>query len=140
MPLIPASSHTGAVDSDTVPKDLDRMIDAALDCGAEVLWDDAGHRAALQVAADRVEKLHGRELRIVEADQAALAPDKQHAGEVRIGTVASELVEAPREFRKTNPLGDDQPVKTDCIRTHHDLHASSRDMSETIEDVVEGDL
>ena len=42
MPLIPAAQYTGAVNSDAVPKDLDRMIDAALDRGAEVLWDDAG--------------------------------------------------------------------------------------------------
>jgi hypothetical protein len=64
----PDSSYTGAIDSDAVPKDLDRMIDAALDRGAEVLWDDAGHRAAMQVTADRVEELNGRELGIIEAD------------------------------------------------------------------------
>ena len=64
----PDGSCTGAVDSDAVPKDLDRMIDAALDRGAEVLWDDAGHRAAMQVTADRVEELNGRELGIIEAD------------------------------------------------------------------------
>jgi hypothetical protein len=29
---------------------LDRMIDAALDRGAEVLWVDAGHRAPMQVS------------------------------------------------------------------------------------------
>ncbi len=64
----PGSSYIGAVNSDAVPKDLDRMIDAALDCVAEVLWQDAGHRAPMQVTADGVEKLHGRALRIVEAD------------------------------------------------------------------------
>jgi hypothetical protein len=53
---------------------LDRVIDAALDRGAEVLWEDAGHRAPMQVTADGVEKLHGRKLGVVEADEAALAP------------------------------------------------------------------
>src|SRR5258705_5801874 len=87
--------------------------------GAEVLWEDAGHRAAMQVAADRVEKLHGRELRIIEADQAAVAPDRQHAGEVHIGALGSELVKGPRKFGEAGALGDDQPVKTDRIPTHH---------------------
>jgi hypothetical protein len=76
------------------------MIDAALDRGAEVLWDDAGHRAAMQVTADRVEKLNGREFGIIEADQAAFAPGRQHAGQMRIGAVGSELVKGPRKFGK----------------------------------------
>jgi hypothetical protein len=54
------TSRRAAVNSDAVPKDLDRMIDAALDLPAEVLWDDAGHRAPMQVTADRAKKLHGR--------------------------------------------------------------------------------
>jgi hypothetical protein len=44
------------------------MIDGALDRGAEILWDDAGDRAPMQIATDRVEKLHRRSLRIVEAN------------------------------------------------------------------------
>jgi len=51
----------GGINFDAGPKDLDRMIDAALDCVAEVLWSDAGHRAPMQVTADGVEKLHGHE-------------------------------------------------------------------------------
>jgi hypothetical protein len=74
---VASPSRRPAVNSDTVPKDLDRMIDAALDRGPEVLWHDAGHRAPMQVTADRVEKLHGRELRIVEADTAAPAPSRR---------------------------------------------------------------
>ena len=53
----PCTSRGAAVTSDAVPKDLDRIIDAALDRGAEVLWDDAGHRAPMQVTADRVENV-----------------------------------------------------------------------------------
>src|ERR1700730_10910298 len=102
----PRSCGGAAVNSDAVPKDLDRMIDAAPDRGAEVLWGDAGHRAPMQVAADRVEKLHGCELRIVEADEAARAPVRQHAGKLRVGVIGSELVESPREFGKADALGD----------------------------------
>jgi hypothetical protein len=51
-PSYPSTSGGAAVDSDAVPKDLDRIIDAALDRRAEVLWDDAGHRAPMQIAAD----------------------------------------------------------------------------------------
>ena len=75
--LATRTSHRAAVNSDAVPKDLDRMIDAALDRGTDILRDDARHRAPMQVTADRVEKTHGRVLRIVEADQATLAPDRQ---------------------------------------------------------------
>jgi hypothetical protein len=86
-PSCPCTSRRAAVNSDAVPKDFDRIIiDATLDHGTDILWDNAGHCAAVQVTADRVEKLHGRELRIVEANKAALAPDRQHAGEVRIGS------------------------------------------------------
>src|ERR1700730_19160849 len=102
------------------------MIDAALDRGAEAPWDDAGHRAPMQVTADRVEKLNGRELRIVEANKAALAPDGQHAGKVRIGAVGSDLVESPRKVGEADALGDDQPVQTDCIRSQQDLHIPPR--------------
>ena len=140
MPLIPAAQYTGAVNSDAVPKDLDRMIDAALDRGAEVLWDDAGHRTAMQVGADRVEKLNGRELGIIEADQAAFAPGRQHAGQVRIGAVGSELVKGPRKFGEAGALGDDQPPKTDGIRSHRDLHIALRDVSERMADVGVNDL
>jgi hypothetical protein len=136
----PDGSCTGAVDSDAVPKDLDRMIDAALDRGAEVPWDDAGHRAAMQVTADRVEKLNGRELGIIEADQAAFAPGRQHAGQMRIGAVGSELVKRPRKFGEAGALGDDQPVKTDRIPTHHDLHIALRDVSERVADIRVNDL
>jgi hypothetical protein len=139
-PSYPSPSRRAAVNSDTVPKDLDRIIDAALDRDAEVLWEDAGHRAPMQVTADRVEKLHGRELRIVEADKAALAPDRQHAGKVRIGAVGSELEESPRKFREADALGDDQPVKTDCVRSHYDLHVAPRDVSESMADVGVNDL
>src|SRR5712672_1348078 len=135
MPLIPAAQYTGAVNSDAVPKDMDRMIDAALDRGAEVLWDDAGHRTAMQVTADRVEKLNGRELGIIEADQAAFAPGRQHAGQVRIGAIGSELVKGPRKFGEAGALGDDQPPKTDSIRSHRDLHIALRDVSERMADV-----
>ena len=79
------------------------MIDAALQRGAEVLWQDAGHRAPMQITGDRVEKLHGRELRIVDADKAALAPDRQHAGKVRIGAVGSELVKVRASSGKRAP-------------------------------------
>src|SRR6266446_5502220 len=140
MPLIPAAQYTGAVNSDAVPKDLDRMIDAALDRGAEVLWDDAGHRTAMQVGADRIEKLNGRELGIIEADQAAFAPGRQHAGKVCIGAVGSELVKGPRKFGVAGALGDDQPPKTDGIRSHRDLHIALRDVSERIADVGVNDL
>ena len=136
----PGSSVHGAVNSDAVPKDLDRMIDAALDRGAEVLRDDAGHRAPMEVTADRVEKLHGRELRIVEADKAALAPDRQHAGKLRLGAVGSELVKGPRKFGEAGALGDDQPPKTDSIRSHCDLHIALRDVSERMADVGVNDL
>ena len=95
-----------AVNSDAVPKDLDRMIDAALDRCAEVLWDDAGHRAPMQVTADRVEEMHGRELRIVEADKTTFAPSSQHAGKVRLGAVGSEPVESPRKVGEADALGD----------------------------------
>ena len=140
MPLIPAAQYTGAVNSDAVPKDLDRMIDAALDRGAEVLWDDAGHRTAMQVGADRVEKLNGRELGIIEADQAAFAPGRQHAGQVRIGAIGSELVKGPRKFGEAGALGDDQPPKTDSIRSHRDLHIALRDVSERMAHVGVNDL
>src|SRR5258708_7209252 len=139
-PSYPCTSRRVAVNSDAAPKALDRMADAALDRGAEVLWDDAGHRAPMQITADRVEKLHGRELRIVEADKAALAPDRQHAGKVRIGAVGSGPEKNPRKFRKADALGDDQPVKTDCIRSHHDLHVAPRDVSESREDIGVDDL
>src|SRR6266849_1921125 len=116
------------------------MIDAALDCVAEVLWQDAGHRAPMQVTADGVEKLHGRALRIVEADKAALAPDRQHAGKVCIGAVGSELVKGPRKFGEAGAFGDDQPPKTDGIRSHRDLHIALRDVSERMADVRVNDL
>jgi AcrR family transcriptional regulator len=118
----------------------DRMIDAALDCVAEVLWQDAGHRAPMQVTADGVEKLHGRALRIVEADKAALAPDRQHAGKVCVGAVRSELVKGPRKFGEAGALGDDQPPNTDSIRSHRDLHIALRDVSERMADVGVNDL
>src|SRR5712672_4124110 len=111
------------------------MIDAALDRGAEVLWDDASHRAPMQVATDHVEKLHRRALRIVEADKAALAPHGHHAGKVCIGAVGSELVKGPRKFGEAGALGDDQPPKTDSIRSHRDLHIALRDVSERMADV-----
>jgi hypothetical protein len=38
---IPSTSRRAAVNSDAVPKDLDRIIDAALDRCADILWDDA---------------------------------------------------------------------------------------------------
>src|SRR5258708_20854152 len=98
------------------------MIDTALDCVAEVLWQDAGHRAPMQVTADGVEKLRGRALRIVDADKAALAPDRQHAGKVCMGAVGSELIKGPRKFGEARALGDDQPPKTDSIRGHRYLH------------------
>jgi hypothetical protein len=67
-------------------------------------------------SADRVEKLRSRELRIVEADKAALAPESQHAGKVCNGAVGSDPVESPRRFGEADALGDNQPVKADCIR------------------------
>src|ERR1700726_2129050 len=57
-PSCSCTSSRAAVNSDAVPKDFDRMIDAALDHGTDILWDNAGHRAPVQVPADRVEKLH----------------------------------------------------------------------------------
>jgi hypothetical protein len=51
------AAHAWGIDFDAVPKDLDRVIDAALDRGAEVLWEDAGHRAPMQVTADGVQRL-----------------------------------------------------------------------------------
>ena len=122
-------SRRASVDSDPIPKDLDRMIDAALDRGAEILWDDASHRAPMQVATDHVEKLHRRKLRIVEADKTAFVPARQHAGKVRIGAVAPELEEGPCKFREADALGDDQSVETDGVRSHHNLHEALRDMS-----------
>src|ERR1700724_1696966 len=116
------------------------MIDAALDLGAEVLGEDAGHCAPMQVTADGVEKLHGRTLRIVEADKAALAPDRQDAGKVCIGAVGSELVKGPRQFGEAGALGDDQPPKTDTIRSHRDLHIALLDVSERMADVRVNDL
>src|SRR5882757_4403129 len=116
------------------------MIDAALDRGTEVLWQDAGHRSPMQVTADGVEKLRGRALRIVEADKAALAPDRQHAAKVRMGAVGTEMVEGPRNFGEASALGDDQPPKTDSIRSHCDLHIALRDVSERMADVGVNDL
>ncbi len=116
------------------------MIDAALDCVAEVLWQDAGHRSPMQVTADGVEKLHGRALGIIEADKAALAPDRQHAGEVCMGAVGSELVKGPRKFGEAGALGDDQPPNTDSIRSHRDLHIALRDVRERMADVGVNDL
>jgi len=136
----PGRSYIGAVNFDSVPKDLDRMIDAALDCVAEVLWQDAGHRSPMQVTADGVEKLRGRALRIVEADKAALAPDRQHAGKVCMGAVGSELVKGPRKFGEAGALGDDQPPNTDSIRSHRDLHIALRDVRERMADVGVNDL
>src|SRR5260370_5272033 len=111
------------------------MMDAALDGEAEVVWQDTGHRGRMQVTADGVEKLRGRALRIVEADKAALAPDRQHAGKVRMGAVGTELVKGPRNFGEASALGDDQPPKTDSIRSHSDLHIALRDLRERMPDV-----
>jgi hypothetical protein len=135
-----ANNSRAAINSDAVPKDLNRMIDATLDGDAEVLWQDAGHRTPMQVTADRVEKLRGRALRIVEADKAALAPDRQHAGKVRMGAVGTELVKGPRNFGEASALGDDQPPKTDGIRSHCDLHIALRDVSERMADVGMNDI
>ena len=57
-PSHPCTSRR-AVNFDAVPKDLDRIIDAALDRGMDILWDNARHRAPMQITADQVEKLHG---------------------------------------------------------------------------------
>lgn len=116
------------------------MIDAALDRSAWVLRDDAGHRAPMQFAADRVQKLHGRELGIIEANQAALAPDSKHPGEVRIGAIGSEPVESSREFGEADSLSDDQPEKTDRIWSHQDLHVAPCDVRERRADIGLGDL
>src|SRR5258706_12118586 len=116
------------------------MIDAALDCVAEVLWSDAGHRAPMQVTADGVEKLHRRALGIIEAGKAPLAPDPQHTGKGCMGAVRSELVKGPRKFGEACALGDDQPPNTDSIRSHRDLHIALRDVSERMADVGVNDL
>jgi hypothetical protein len=83
---------------------------------AAVSSDAVPNRAPMQVSADPVKKLHSRELRIVEADKAALAPERQHAGKVCNGAVESDPAESPCQFGEADALGDDQPVKPDCIR------------------------
>ena len=135
-----ANNSRAAINSDAVPKDLNRMINAALDGDAEVLWQDAGHCAPMQVTADGVDKLHGRALRIVEADKPALAPDRQHAGKVCIGAVGSEPVKGPRQFGEAGSLGDDQPPNPNRIRSHRDLHITLGDVSERMADVGVNDL
>src|SRR5712672_2521391 len=110
----PGSSVHGAVNSDAVPKDLDRMIDAALDRGAEVLWDDAGHRTAMQVTADRVEKLNGREFGIIEADQAAFAKDRPHPDPSRPPYSVPRCERARGGHRSERPRG--RRTRQGCAR------------------------
>ncbi len=59
------------------------------------------------------------------------APDRQHAGQVRIGAIGPDLVESPRQFGEANTLCDDQPVNPDCVWSHNDLHIAPSDVSES---------
>src|SRR6476659_10925970 len=52
-----------------------------------------------------------------------------------MGAVGTELVKGPRKLGEASALGDDQPPKTDSIRSHCDLHIALRNVSERVADI-----